>query len=166
MLYHAAYASAAAAPQTPDLVADILRASQRNNVRDEISGMLLIANSCYFQILEGPQDKVEACLARLGDDRRHTGVCIAVTGPTDARAFPGWSMGCENLDSLPLARLAASGAVTSGASAFDIHAILKHCDVKTLTANAPVLMALMRAFFRSSGLYRDGDSALDALKLG
>ncbi len=156
MLYQLAYASSAAGSQTPETIADILRVSHINNVRDGLTGMLLIANACYFQVLEGEQENVEACTQRIERDPRHAGILVTSRGSIETRAFPEWSMGCEKLQNLPLAKLAQDQA----SAAFDIASVQDQATVARLAENAPVLMVLMKAFFLSSGYERRNDGGL------
>jgi hypothetical protein len=130
--------------------------SHTNNVRDGLTGMLLIANGCYFQVLEGEQNTVEACAKRIECDPRHAGILVTSRREIEARAFPSWSMGCEKLQDLPLAKLAQEQA----GAAFDIASVQKHATVASLAENAPVLMVLMKAFFLSSGYERRNDGGL------
>ena len=61
------YVSVADPLITPDDIADILGTARRNNARDALTGALIFNGHNFMQLLEGPGDKVEACLA---DPRR------------------------------------------------------------------------------------------------
>jgi hypothetical protein len=94
-IFRLVYVSDVASPTWDDLPAvmeDILLASVANNRRDDITG-LLICNGVHFaQALEGPQDKVEACFARISADSRNVEPVVRELGWSDGRAFPRWSM--------------------------------------------------------------------------
>lgn len=83
----------------PVVMEDILLASVANNRRDSITG-LLICNGVHFaQALEGPQDKVEACFARISRDGRNVESVVRNIGWAEDRAFPRWSMCAVSLSS-------------------------------------------------------------------
>ena len=79
------------------VLADILRASQKNNARDGITGMLLYADGNFLQVLEGPPEAVERTFARIERDPRHTQVIVMSDEPTQRRDFADWSMGLRRL---------------------------------------------------------------------
>jgi hypothetical protein len=76
---------------------DILRASQKNNARDGVTGMLLYADGNFLQVLEGPPEAVERTFARIEQDRRHSQVIVMSDEPTTQRDFADWSMGLQHL---------------------------------------------------------------------
>lgn len=75
-------------------LAGILLDARRCNTRDGITGALICRDDLFLQMLEGPEDKVEATLHRIVKDDRHLEVrpmsrrVIADTG----RLFPNWAM--------------------------------------------------------------------------
>ncbi len=70
-------------------LADILKASNRNNQRLGITGALLFDDDCFIQVLEGDRVHVMTIFERLKSDDRHCDVtlehrtekCAAVFGP-------------------------------------------------------------------------------------
>ena len=98
------YVSVADPLITPEDIADILGTARRNNARDALTGALIFNGHNFMQLLEGPGDKVEACLAAIRDD---TPVVTCAKGlergtglrPTEARAAAlsrrRHSAGCE-----------------------------------------------------------------------
>ena len=78
-------------------LADILTVARENNARDGITGLLMLYQRQFFQVLEGDEEKVHACLERIEDDLRHTGVTVLMDEPTDTRQFPDWDMGTVNI---------------------------------------------------------------------
>jgi hypothetical protein len=70
----------------------ILNASRRNNKERGITGALLFSEGCFAQVLEGPQESVEAVMEEIVCDPRHTDITILYTQETEARSFPNWSM--------------------------------------------------------------------------
>jgi hypothetical protein len=70
----------------------ILIIARRNNPRDSITGALICRHDLYLQLLEGPQDAVEARYASIARDHRHLEVVKRVSRPVTERLFPSWAM--------------------------------------------------------------------------
>lgn len=83
-----------------DLV-EILRVSQVNNARRDITGMLLYKGGNFVQVIEGPDDAVQALYTRISRDPRHRGIISLLNRSILERDFPTWSMGFQNIDTLP-----------------------------------------------------------------
>jgi hypothetical protein len=73
-------------------VGRILLQSRRNNGRDRLVGGLHFADGCFFQVLEGRQDQVEALYARLQHDPRHRDLKVLDRREIPEPAFTGWAM--------------------------------------------------------------------------
>lgn len=97
-LYFLIYVSIASGELTEQQLVELLEVSRANNVRDEITGMLLYKDSRFMQMLEGPEKAVCATYARIARDSRHHDVTILLEGPTEDRDFDDWSMGFQALD--------------------------------------------------------------------
>ena len=54
----------------------ILVTSRRCNERDDVTGALICRADLYLQLLEGPQEMVDAAFQRIARDRRHVGVKV------------------------------------------------------------------------------------------
>lgn len=76
----------------PPEVGSILMQSRRNNVRRRLVGGLYFADGCFFQVLEGRHEDVEALYARLQDDPRHHDLRVLDRREIDAPAFRAWAM--------------------------------------------------------------------------
>jgi hypothetical protein len=69
-----------------------MRVSRRNNLRDEITGVLVVSKGSFMQLLEGSRPKVGRCLMRIMQDERHRDIQIISTNTVPNRLFPEWSM--------------------------------------------------------------------------
>ncbi len=80
----------------PDVGTDAIKAivshSQRRNLADGITGIMLYNGSNFLQLIEGDADVINACYARIQSDPRHSGVVTLRDQPIDEREFPGWAM--------------------------------------------------------------------------
>ena len=70
----------------------ILASARRNNTRDGITGALICREDLFLQLLEGPQQLVEAAYQRILRDDRHTDIVHLISGEIDTRLFPSWAM--------------------------------------------------------------------------
>ena len=73
---------------------DILLSSQANNSRDGITGMLVVSNDNFMQILEGNRTDVSECFMRIIQDDRHHKILVLLSCGIKHRQFPDWSMNC------------------------------------------------------------------------
>ena len=73
-------------------LASILTTAQRCNTRDGITGALICRADLYLQLLEGPQNPVDAAYARITRDQRHTDVRLLSRRAAAERLFPDWAM--------------------------------------------------------------------------
>lgn len=80
-------------PLDETLLSDIMNVSVRNNVRDEITGVLMYHDNLFFQLLEGEQSVVKRCFARIQRDQRHKRVTLVWDHIAGARVFSSWAMG-------------------------------------------------------------------------
>jgi Sensors of blue-light using FAD len=71
---------------------DLLVISRANNTRDDITGALICRADLYLQLLEGPEDRIAATFARIGEDDRHLGIRLLLSSPVSERLFPAWAM--------------------------------------------------------------------------
>lgn len=141
MIYQAAYLSAAKSDLSDADVHDILSASKRNNEPVGISGMLLLIDQVFFQVLEGEKAAVENTLARIAGDARHSGIIHVLVAERSERHFPDWTMGFEKF----LYRGADSRS--ADAAPFDIADVARNPTVAALADKAPELVSFMRSLY-------------------
>ncbi len=67
-------------------------ASERNNWRDGITGVLLIGPSRFVQVLEGDRTDVSACFTRIAADARNSGCQLLSLTYLARRRFARWTM--------------------------------------------------------------------------
>lgn len=73
-------------------VDNILQVSRSNNVRDRITGALVIDEQYFLQLLEGSRTCVAQCFMRIMQDDRHGDIRIISAGDIVQRQFMEWSM--------------------------------------------------------------------------
>ena len=97
-LYFLIYVSIASRELSEPELVELLELSRANNMRDDITGMLLYKDRRFMQLLEGPESTVCATYARIARDARHHDATILLEGETTERDFDDWSMGFHALD--------------------------------------------------------------------
>lgn len=92
------YVSGAARAITDQDIDQILGASRKNNAALGVTGMLLVGNGTFIQVLEGERSTVRALAARIKFDPRHRNFMVLVELDAPKRAFGQWQMGFRKLD--------------------------------------------------------------------
>ena len=101
------YISTARAPLPASALQQLLAISRRNNGAVGVTGLLLGGGTRFMQVLEGPQEHVDATFERIRRDPRHFAVVMLAKSVTDARLFDGWSMGFQPSRSISAAATVA-----------------------------------------------------------
>lgn len=78
----------------------LLSGARSNNMRLNITGMLLYHEGSFFQIIEGPKEAVCTLYDGIQGDARHTNVVTQYENALDERLFPHWSMLFRTVDGL------------------------------------------------------------------
>ena len=119
-LIHLIYASTAVGTPGDDTLADVLRASRRNNARVGVTGMLLYTEGTFFQVLEGPAAAVDAAFATIAADPRHARAVTIIRERIARRAFGEWSMGYVTATPRELDAVSGMNDFFTQASCFDL----------------------------------------------
>lgn len=72
---------------------DVVEAARTRNARDGVTGVLLHDGASFGQVLEGPDEVVEATFRRIRHDPRHHHVTAIGIENIAERGFPDWPMG-------------------------------------------------------------------------
>jgi len=96
-LLYVSTASASAAMALHETMSAILKVSDANNRRDDITGFLLSDGYLFVQALEGPERHVKECFSRICADDRNCTPEVRDAGPAPERLFPQWAMCGLNL---------------------------------------------------------------------
>jgi hypothetical protein len=74
------------------MLGGILIQARRNNIRDGLTGALIVRHDLYLQLLEGPEAAVDLTFGRIRHDNRHLAVKLISRAPVAVPMFPQWSM--------------------------------------------------------------------------
>ena len=68
----------------------ILQACKTNNPKREIGGVLHYGHGYFLQVLEGPEEEVDALYQKISSDSRHQDVRTLDERQVEERRFPDW----------------------------------------------------------------------------
>ncbi|MEQ8745680.1 BLUF domain-containing protein [Pyruvatibacter sp.] len=100
-----AYVSNVAAPYAPDELSALVACARRNNVRDDITGLLLAGRGGFVQVVEGPHAQIHSLIDRLESDYRHTNMVLLQKRDVHLRAFADTPLAVRQADADSLRRL-------------------------------------------------------------
>ena len=83
----------------------ILADSRRNNLSNEITGILLYSEGVFMQALEGKEDLVMELYKKIEQDPRHKNMIMLISDDIKERTFPEWSMAFLPLDQIKMDEL-------------------------------------------------------------
>ena len=87
------YISRFAHPMQKAEIDELVRKAQEHNEREDITGILVATGDLFFQIIEGPDAKIDALFERIAADPRHSEVMVLSTEQGDfSRICPDWAM--------------------------------------------------------------------------
>ena len=75
-----------------DQVEGILQTCARNNVAQDVTGLLLYNGRNFLQLLEGDKAVLDRLMDAIEVDTRHAGVAMLHKGEVTARVCPDWAM--------------------------------------------------------------------------
>lgn len=94
------YGSTATNSMSEDELLEILEKSHKNNLKVNVTGMLLYYDNNFLQVLEGEEADVMSVFNRIQQDPRHQGIMVYVKQPVTKRQFGEWEMGFVNVKNL------------------------------------------------------------------
>mgnify|MGYP006433920855 CR=1 FL=1 len=108
------------------LLSGILLDARRNTTRGDITGALIARTDLFLQLLEQPQDEVNAYLGRIRRDDRHVEVTPLVRRQAADRLFPGWAMLDDPAQSWVWSMAAVHGGAVERATETDVMGFFQH----------------------------------------
>jgi hypothetical protein len=116
------YASRAREPDRGDfseLVRTILLKSIHNNRLAAVTGMLVVGEGRFLQLLEGPRAEVDATFGRIQVDDRHENVAVIGRAAVERRLFRDWNMAQHQIVAADRSVLAKVGLTAFTPDALD-----------------------------------------------
>lgn len=91
-VFHLVYISHASESLSYSDLLNILNSSRRNNARDNITGVLILRDGYFIQVLEGPEDKIQKLVSTIRRDNRNHTLNVLIEDHSQSRIFGDWSM--------------------------------------------------------------------------
>lgn len=99
-MYYLIYVSHATKAMTEGDLLELLVEARNNNLKLDITGMLLYQKGQFMQMLEGDRLAVVELYNDIIKDARHHEVVTIMDGMIEKRSFPDWSMGFKQMDEM------------------------------------------------------------------
>jgi hypothetical protein len=99
MLSHLIYVSNRLQNCTEAEIEKILNACKKNNVKYDVTGVLLYSDSKFVQYIEGEYTEIMGLYDKIKGDKRHSNPVLLTSAPIQSRSFPSWQMGAKKFDS-------------------------------------------------------------------
>ena len=120
-LVHLIYSSEAATPLSEEQLGDLMKSVRAKNAAAGVSGILLLIERSFFQLLEGDPTVVDPLFEKIKGDARHGHVIKLIREPIEQREFEDWSMGLARVQSKELAALPGfNDFLTAGTGLLDL----------------------------------------------
>jgi hypothetical protein len=107
------------------MLAGILIEARRNNARDDITGALICRRDVYLQLIEGPEDKIDALYSRILVDDRHANLHLALSSEVTTRMFPEWEMLDDEMPTVAWTREEIEAGVIEKATPEELRAVFQ-----------------------------------------
>lgn len=76
---------------------DILNSARKNNIKHNITGVLLYSEGVFIQVIEGDEAGVDLAFAKIEKDFRHKNIITLIDQPIQHKSFADWAMGFATL---------------------------------------------------------------------
>lgn len=83
-------------------IKELVKRSAQNNLRDKITGLLLLSGDRFLQVLEGDSKAVNRLYGKIYQDARHREVELISFEAIDIGYFETWGMRLVDLYDLPI----------------------------------------------------------------
>jgi len=106
MLKRIHYISSFVQDMSNDEIKALASQAAQNNAENDITGVLMAKGGVFFQIIEGPEEKIDRLFTNILKDHRHEKIITLGIQIGDLkRMFPNWHMKEINLDTTTSERL-------------------------------------------------------------
>lgn len=96
-MFRVMYTSSAIRDLRDEELEDILEKSRKNNLENNVTGLLIVKGRTFLQCLEGEKVDVMTIYNKILEDDRHINIIDLMEENIEERLFPEWSMGYKNI---------------------------------------------------------------------
>ncbi|MEQ8773400.1 MAG: BLUF domain-containing protein [Erythrobacter sp.] len=118
------------------MLAGILSAARRNNRANGITGALICRQDMYIQLVEGPDEAIDALYQRILADDRHTELKLAMSAEVEERMVPEWDMLDDTNPSMTFSKDEVEDGAIDRASPEALQALFRRIAEKARAAGA------------------------------
>lgn len=79
-------------------VQNILEKSRHNNMRADLTGLLMFSGYLFMQVLEGDTAALDVVIENIRSDSRHEDLTMLSREPVADRVFGDWTMAFRNVE--------------------------------------------------------------------
>lgn len=114
LMYYLIYSSKESESTTELELKQIMEQSEKNNKRQNITGLLIYFHGTFIQMLEGTEKDVLETFGRIENDPRHEQIIKLFSGETDKRHFPNWKMALQVVDEETFKKIESYESLSEG----------------------------------------------------
>ena len=114
LMYYLIYSSKESECTTELELKQIMEQSEKNNKRQNITGLLIYFHGTFIQMLEGTEKDVFETFGRIENDPRHEQIIKLLSGETDKRHFPNWKMALQVVNEETFKRIESYESLSEG----------------------------------------------------
>ena len=99
-LFRIIYKSVPTIPISDDFLFSIFGSSEKFNVKEQVTGLLLATNKHFLQVIEGDKRVLNELYHNISKDTRHDQIDLLSFEMVETRVFSEWSMKILKVDDL------------------------------------------------------------------
>jgi hypothetical protein len=99
------YVSEFAAHLTSTDIEKLVSQAAENNIKNQITGILVASGHLFFQVIEGPADAIDTLFENIKKDKRHNNVLLLNSEHAAQRIFPDWALKRFDMNSETLTQM-------------------------------------------------------------
>ena len=91
-IFHLVYVSQAVDDLSYSDIRNILDVSRKHNTEADITGILILRDGYFLQVLEGDEAAITDLVSRIAKDPRNSSLKVLIQDHSEKRIFAEWSM--------------------------------------------------------------------------
>ncbi len=103
----------------------IVMSARRNNRANGITGALICRQDMYIQLVEGPEEAIDALYQRIRVDDRHDEVTLEASAMIEERMFPDWDMLADTNPTMTFSKAEVEDGAIGRASGDELRALFQ-----------------------------------------
>jgi class 3 adenylate cyclase len=93
------YVSHQSKPMSSEQINALGELAAAQNARQDITGILIYSAGLFYQVIEGPEEKIDSLFEQIKEDKRHTNIFVLeIKGDYEEKRYSNWSINTINLE--------------------------------------------------------------------